>query len=122
MSATDIKHRDNIDKARMMYLTTDKSITEVARELDMSPSTLYKWCSKENWVMFKTSSNKVEVSGVVFEEICSSIGFYNKVKKAIDNLIEQTEDIHELKKCVETYKMAEERIKELMLFEEEDNQ
>lgn len=109
------------NKIRVYYITTNCSLQEASSKFNVPLTTVKHWCTRENWAVFKrTGITKIEVSEEIYKEICTSIGFYSKVKEDLSNLYDSAQGVKEKKDVVDCYKIAETRLLELMIYEEEE--
>lgn len=112
-----------VNKARSIYITTEKSMDQIALELGINKFTLYRYSRKEKWALLKQNPEFNSWSRELVDEVYTSINFFSDAKNVLHNLLmqEQFQNPKDIKMMVEAFKVADERTTNLRLLKENVN-
>lgn len=104
--------RELYDEARELYCYTDLSLQEIGEQLGINVNTLYKYSTKEKWVLLKESKVREAIKYkniILSDRKLRNIKFYETVMDKCENLIKDSEFFKEIKELVATFTIAEDR-------------
>lgn len=109
-----------IAKARALYISQNMSLAKVAIAVGMSEHTLADYCKKEKWTLYRTNPDMVEWSTEMFSDIYDNIGFYDRAKTVLIEMleVEAFQSPKDVKAIIESFRIAEERTTSLRLIRE----
>ena len=115
--------KDEVARARALYITTDMSVAAIASQLKMNKHTLQRYCQNEKWSLLKQNPQFEDWSLEIVNEIYDKIDFYNDTQKLLHRLLldENYQTPKDIKMIVEAYKVADERTTALRLIRENGN-
>lgn len=112
-----------VDKARSIYIATEKSMDQIALELNINKHTLYRYSRTEKWALLKQNPEFSNWSRELVDELYTSINFFTDAKNIMHNLLlrEEYQNPKDIKGLVEAFKVADERTTNLRLLKENMN-
>lgn len=112
-----------IDKARALYISTEKSIDQISLEVNVNKHTLHRYSRIEKWSLLKQNPEFNSWSRELVDEVYSSINFFTDSKNIMHSLLlrEEYQNPKDIKVLVEAFKMADERTTNLRLLRENMN-
>lgn len=112
-----------VEKARSIYIATDKSMDSIALELGINRHTLYKYSREEKWALLKQNPEFQSWSRELVDELYTSINFFTDSKNILHSLLlrEENQNPKDVKLLIEAFKIADERTTNLRLLRENMN-
>lgn len=104
--------RELYDEARELYCYTDLSLQDISNQLGINVNTLYKYSTKEKWVLLKESKVRDAIKYkniIISDRKLRNIKFYEEVMNKCESLMNDSDFFKEIKELVATFQMAEDR-------------